>query len=224
MAGVAEDGSNPGRDVHRLVVVDATEQRDRRLGVVHVVERLEDLRLDLRRLPAQRLLRVEAGFAVVVPSGVRSALDAGIAAIVDFSALVEARVFPAPCPPLRAPPPVLRLFDLDLGAVEQDEAGKLDRCVGREDRAAEALLHEQGYEAAVVEVRVGQQEGIDLRGAERQGKPVAGDVGGRALEHPAVDEDPGAVGREQELGSGDGGRAADELQLHRVPRSAIGGS
>ena len=43
--------------------------------------------------------------------------------------------------------------------------------------------------------------------------PVADRFVGAALEHPAVDEDPRPVGRQEELGAGDGGRRAEELKL-----------
>ena len=58
-----------------------------------------------------------------------------------------------------------RLLALDLGAVEEDQAGQLGRGSGEEDGPAEALAHDDGQEAAVVEMGVGDEEGIDVSGS-----------------------------------------------------------
>ena len=72
---------------------------------------------------------------------------------------------------------------------------------------------------------MGQQDGVELGRVERERDPVADRLVRAALEHAAVDEDARALGDEQELRAGDGGRAAEEVDLHgrhgdsrRLPR------
>ena len=66
----------------------------------------------------------------------------------------------------------------------------------------------------MVEMGVGQQDRVELGRLERERDPVPDRFVRAALEHPAVDQDPGAIGDEQELRAGDGGRAAEELDVH----------
>ena len=61
---------------------------------------------------------------------------------------------------------------------------------------------------------MGQQDGVELARVERERDPVADRFVRAALEHPAVDEDPGPLGVEQELRAGDGRRATEEVDLH----------
>ena len=66
----------------------------------------------------------------------------------------------------------------------------------------------------MVEMRVGQQDGVELVRVEREGHAVADRFVRAALEHPAVDEDAGLGGLEEVLGAGDGRGAAEEVDLH----------
>ena len=66
----------------------------------------------------------------------------------------------------------------------------------------------------MVEVSVGQQDGVDFRGVVRERNPVADRLVGAALKHPAIDQDPGALRRQQELRAGDGRGRAEELEIH----------
>src|SRR5207302_6339178 len=78
----------------------------------------------------------------------------------------------------------------------------------------EAVGDERGDEAAVIQVRVREEQGVDLARREGERQAVTDGVVGVPLEHPAVDEDPRASRGEEELRTGDGGRAAEERQLH----------
>jgi hypothetical protein len=61
---------------------------------------------------------------------------------------------------------------------------------------------------------VGDEDRVKLRRLEAQRDPVADDLVGAALEHPAVDQDAGARGGQEEARSRDGRRAAEEGKLH----------
>ena len=66
----------------------------------------------------------------------------------------------------------------------------------------------------MVEVGMGQEDGVEVGRLEGERDPVADRFVRAALEHPAVDEDPGPLGDEQELRAGDGRRATEEVDLH----------
>jgi hypothetical protein len=82
------------------------------------------------------------------------------------------------------------------------------------DRPFVAGLHEQRQQAAVVEMGVGQEDGVELGRVEGERDPVADRLVRAALEHPAVDEDLSALRGQQELRPGDGRGAAEELDVH----------
>ena len=63
---------------------------------------------------------------------------------------------------------------------------------GRVDRAREALVDDVRDQPAVVEVGVGQEDRVEGRRVEAERHAVADRLIRAALEHPAVDEDPGA--------------------------------
>ena len=67
----------------------------------------------------------------------------------------------------------------------------------------------------MVQVGVRQEHGVKLGGFEGEWDPVADRFVRASLEHPAVDEDAGLLRDEQELRAGDGGRATQEVDLHR---------
>ncbi len=90
---------------------------------------------------------------------------------------------------------------VEVSGVEEDEGSQLDRAGGGVDRPAESLADQHGQEAAMVQVGVGQHDRIQLGRVERERDPVADRLVGAALEHAAVDEDAGPIGRQQELGA-----------------------
>ena len=61
---------------------------------------------------------------------------------------------------------------------------------------------------------MGQQDRVELGRVEGERDPVADRLVRAALEHAAVDEDLRALGDQQELRAGDGGGAAEELDVH----------
>ena len=75
----------------------------------------------------------------------------------------------------------------------------------------------------MVEMRVGQQDGVELVRVERERDAVADRFVRAALEHPAVDEDAGLRGLEQVLRAGDGRGATEEVDLHGRMVTARGG-
>ncbi len=108
----------------------------------------------------------------------------------------------------------LRVLLLELARVEQHESGELDRAPGGVDGPVEALGHDVGDEAAVIQVRVGQDDGVEARRVVGQWHVVAHHLLRAALEHPAIDEHPGTFGGQQELRSGDGVGRPKEVDFH----------
>ena len=68
----------------------------------------------------------------------------------------------------------------------------------------------------MVEMRVREEHGIQGLRVERERDAVPDRLVRAPLEHPAIDEDGGPFGRQQELRPGHGGRAAEEVDLHRA--------
>ena len=68
-----------------------------------------------------------------------------------------------------------RVFLLDLGRIQHDQAGQINRSTGGEDGALQALLDDARDQAGVVKVRVGEQEEVDRARVERRRLPVAAD-------------------------------------------------
>ena len=83
---------------------------------------------------------------------------------------------------------------VQVSGVEEHEGRQLDGPGRRVDRPAKPALDEERQQAAVVEVGVGQHDGVELRGVEPERDPVADGLVGAALEHAAVDEDAGPLG------------------------------
>jgi len=67
---------------------------------------------------------------------------------------------------------VFRVLLLDMGAVQQNDLGKVGGRRCRKYVVAEALLDQLGQVAAVVEVRVGQDDAVDRRRIDRERLPV----------------------------------------------------
>ncbi|KGW25396.1 hypothetical protein Y047_2766 [Burkholderia pseudomallei MSHR3016] len=107
-------------------------------------------------------------------------------------------------------------------AVDQHDLAERRGAVRAIDRPAEALAHEHGQIAAVIEMRMREHDGVDRIGGHGQRAPVAQPQLLRALEQPAVDQDacPGVL--EQILRAGDGFRRAEERQFHETSRNACG--
>ncbi len=103
---------------------------------------------------------------------------------------------------------------VELAGVEQDERRQLDRAGGGVDGAAISALDQQRQQAAVVEMGMGQEDGVEIGRMEGERDAIADRFVRAALEHPAIDEDLCPLGDEQVLRAGDGGRATEEGDLH----------
>ena len=99
---------------------------------------------------------------------------------------------------------------LDASGVGQHVGAQIDRAARRKDPAGESLAHELRQQAAVIDMRMGQQHGIDVGGAERKCAIVQRLQRLRSLKQPAVDEETSGPGLEQMARAGHGaGRAAE---------------
>ena len=67
----------------------------------------------------------------------------------------------------------------------------------------------------MIDVGMGQHDGVDALGQDGERVPVALPVFLEALEHPAVDEDSGVVGRDQESAPGDRAGGPEEPEVGR---------
>lgn len=105
---------------------------------------------------------------------------------------------------------------LDVAAVGQHEAQQVARRLGRQDRAAEALAHQLGQQAAVVDVGVGQHHEVERRRIEGEVAVVELPQGLVALEQAAIDQEGDAVAHQSVAGARDHPRRAVEAQLHRA--------
>jgi len=68
---------------------------------------------------------------------------------------------------------VSRVFFLDMGGIGQDERAQVASAGRAEDPAFEALGNQAGEIAAVVEVGMRQDDGVDAHGSHGQRLPVA---------------------------------------------------
>ena len=88
---------------------------------------------------------------------------------------------------------------LQLARIEQHQRGQFDRAAGGVYGAVEALGDDVRDQAAVVQMGVGQDDGIERRRVVGERHPVAHFFVRPTLEHPAVDQHPGLLGDEQKL-------------------------
>jgi hypothetical protein len=110
----------------------------------------------------------------------------------------------------------LRELLLEPAAVEQDDLHELRRRARQVDRAIEPVAHHDGEQPAMVEMGVGHEDCVDVLRLDPERDPVPDHLVGAALEHSAVDEDPGPGRRQEEARPGDGGRTAEKGDLHAV--------
>ena len=209
--GVEQRDVDALRDLVLDAVRDRRQERERCVDIVLRVQRLDEVVDDLRPCLAKERLRVRAARA-------RRALDGHLDRGVEGDLLGRVLLRdPIGVPPLAARGPLRELL-LELGGVEQDETRELGRGRGAQDRAAEALADEERQQAAMVEVGVREHHGVERRGIDAQRHAVADRIGRPALEHPAIDEDPGAAGIDEVTRAGDGACPAEEGELHAWDR------
>ena len=165
---------------------------------------------------------------LVVGAGGRPAASASAASPADLAGRgqVDGRLVlvglacgrrPRPCPG-GASPSAPRAWRTPRGACPS-RAGRASASSivpgGRVDRAAVAGLDQQRQQPAVVEVGVGQQDGVELaRARRRTGSRLRIDSFGLPWNIPQSMRTRARSVIEQELRAGDGRRAAEEVDLH----------
>ena len=89
----------------------------------------------------------------------------------------------------------LSVLFLQAGGIEKDDLSNIGGGFGAVDVAAETLFDQLGDEAGVVEVGVGDQNGIDAAGWDGERLPVAAEVRALLIK-AAIDQDSGLIGFE----------------------------
>ena len=103
-----------------------------------------------------------------------------------------------------------------LRRVLEDVAGELAGLLGRVDGAREAVAHQLGDQAAVIDVRVGEDDRSQTPRLEWPAALVPGVVAGEALlAEPAVDQELGALVLKVVAGAGHTTDGSDEADAHR---------
>ena len=125
------------------------------------------------------------------------------------------RLLPGPLALLVLP---LGVALLDVGGVPQHDGQKLPRQAGAVDVAGEALLHQQGDAAGVVDVGVGDHHGVDVPGGKVQllVVPLV-----PALLQAAVHQNLLSPALHTVAASGDGPCRAEKGQFHGAPPCAV---
>ena len=103
-----------------------------------------------------------------------------------------------------------------MGGVQQHDVHEVGRHTGGEDAALEALLHQHGHPAGVVDMGVGNQHKVNAAGMEGQ-RTVIHLV--PSLLQAAVDQDIFAVDLQTVTAAGHALVSAVKAQLHNGPPS-----
>src|SRR5262245_48561651 len=117
-----------------------------------------------------------------------------------------------------------------MPGVRQDDAAEVDGRLSGVDGPAEAFFHESGNPAAVIEMGMGEDDGVDGVGGNGCVLPVALAPFFWSLEHAAVDQDLKAggtviLGADEMFGAGDGACRAEKLDVGQTipPGSVVKG-
>ena len=104
---------------------------------------------------------------------------------------------------------------LDVRGIGQHHGAEVARRGSGEDRAVEALAHQEGKPAGVVDVRVAQHHGVDSPGIHRQVHVLGARFGASPLEEAGVEQHPRPGGLEQVHRAGDlaGGAVECEAEI-----------
>ena len=102
---------------------------------------------------------------------------------------------------------------LDMGGVPEHDAHKLSGQASGEDAAVEALLHQKGQAAGVVDVGVGDEHIVDVIGSEVQLVLIVLIL---TLLQAAVDENLLAVDLQAVTAAGDRVGGAEKCQFHGI--------
>lgn len=101
-----------------------------------------------------------------------------------------------------------------MGAVAQQYGEQICRGGRGVDGPSKALCCQARQQAAVIDVRVGQQHKIDLARVKGEGSVIAVFGFGAALHHAAVDQETAAIGLYQIARPGDLLGRAQKCDLH----------
>lgn len=104
---------------------------------------------------------------------------------------------------------------LEPRAVAQHDPGEPGGVGAGQDRSPESLPHQAGQIAAVVQVGMGDDHGVHVRGVAGEPLPVAVPQLRETLEETAVEEDPRMVALDQEPAAGDRPHATRETRQGR---------
>lgn len=106
----------------------------------------------------------------------------------------------------------LGVLFLEARRIEEDDLSDIAGGFSAVNTAAEAVFDQFGDEAGVVDVGMGDQDGINAVRWNRERLPVTFAVGAFLIES-AIDEDTGLVGFKEVTGAGNVARRAEEGQF-----------
>lgn len=109
---------------------------------------------------------------------------------------------------------VLCVFELDAGRVEQHQLGDVGGGIGAEDRSAKPFPVEHRNAAAVIDVRVREDDRVEVLWAAAQFLILAAGLGTTALKQAAVQQNPPMPGLDQVLAAGDLAGGTEEGDFH----------
>lgn len=109
---------------------------------------------------------------------------------------------------------VVCFFFEQMSGVGQQQMAQVLRRGRAVDFAAEAVPHQQRQIAAVVQVGVGQHDGVQCRRIKGQGFPVLHAQRFVALEQAAVQEEAETLCGDEVPGAGNGSCGAEKLDVH----------
>ena len=102
------------------------------------------------------------------------------------------------------------VFFLQVSAVRQQDGAQVARARRAVDGVGVAVARHQGQVAAVVQMGVGEDDGVDLVWADGQALPIALAQQLIALEQSAIDQQAVAAVADEVFGAGDGTGCAQE--------------
>ena len=103
-----------------------------------------------------------------------------------------------------------RIFFLDVTTVGQQDLTQIAGARGGVDATPETLLGQQGHIAAVIEVGMGENDGVDVIWRKGQGRPIAQAKLLVALEQTAIHQQALAIVLNGVFGTGDGAGTAQK--------------
>lgn len=107
---------------------------------------------------------------------------------------------------------VFGILLLQIAAVFKDQLGHIARGLGCEDAAAKAVAHQLRQIAGMVEMGMGQHDGVDAGGLDRQGLPIQLAQVLEALEQATVDQDALSIMSQEMFRASDGAGTAQRGQ------------